>query len=105
VTYASLCSIVHVGIGLGDNPGAIVDEEAADDVLVVVGLSGIGCQRLHKALKTAHVVDLLCTVISRLGNDFIRIFAFGLTELLNDIEPTPPFFFAQVIHLVDDVHP
>ena len=103
--YASLCSIVHVGIGLGDNPGTIVDEEAADNVLVVVGHGGIGCQRLHKALETAHVVDFLGAVTPRLGNDLIRIFALGLTELLHDMEPTPPFFLAQVVHLVDDIHP
>lgn len=103
--YASLCSIVHVGIGLGDNPGAIIDEEAADDILIVVGLSGIGCQRLHKALEMAHIVDLLGTVTSRLGNHLIGIFTLGLTELLHDMEPTSPFFLAQVIHLVDDIHP
>ena len=66
---------------------------------------GIGRQRFHKALETTHVVDLLGTVTSRLGNDLIGIFALGLTELLHDLEPTLPFRLAQVIHLVDDVHP
>ncbi len=105
IQQTSLCSIVHVGIWLGDDPRSIVDEEAADDVLVVVSLRGIGRQRLHEALETAHVVDFLGTVTSRLGNDLIRIFVFGLTEFLYDVEATPPFFLAQVIHLVDDIHP
>src|SRR5438105_4444144 len=90
-----MCSIVHIGIRFGDNPGTIVDEEAANDILVVMGLGGTGRKCLHKALETAHVVDLLGAVTPRLGNHLIRIFAFGLTELLNDVEGPAPLFMAE----------